>query len=243
MSKSSKRAQEDLEPAVWIAHGYVMNGGVLHAIESLTPAELDRAIAGYRRFGLAAVADILATARQVPDSDKGKAEARLDKEYAKAIPDDGSLEAAIEHVDPLPDALSNRGLPTPTGTLVTEAIQEFIKWSRESRDLTAVPGKARQQHRAADQVVKAVRKLLARWDEGGHTAFLELLKHEDDVVRASAAGFLSESDPDLAIPVLKSIEDGPPSRGKLITFGLLWVLEHPAKDPFRPLTRLRETAT
>ena len=220
-----------------------MNGGVLHAAESLEPDELDRAIAGYRRYGLAAVADMLAAARQLPESDKEEAELRLDKEYAEAIPDDGSLEAAIERVDPLPDARSDQGMPRAMGTPVTDAIQEFIEWSKQSRDLTTVPGKSRQQHRAADRTERAVRKLLAHWDEGGHTAFLELLKHGDDVVRASAAAFLCESDPDLAIPVLKAIDDGPPSHGKLVTFGVLWVLKHPNKEPFRPLTRLRETAT
>lgn len=219
-----------------------MNGGVLHAVESLAPVELERAIAGYRRFGLEAVADMLAAARQLPESDKEEAELRLDKEYAKAIPDDGSLEAAIERVDPLLEASSDQGTPRAMGTPVTDAIQEFIESSRQSRDLTTVPGKSRQQHRAADRTERAVRKLLAHWDEGGHTAFLELLKHGDDVVSASAAAFLCESDPDLAIPVLKAIDDGPPSRGKLVTFGVLWVLEHPTKDPVRPLTRLRETA-
>jgi len=240
---SSKKKPEDLESVVWIAHGYVMNGGVLHAVESLAPDEFDRAVAGYRRFGLAAVADMLAAAQQLQESDKEEAEVRLDKEYAEAIPDDRSLEAAIERVDPLLDGSSDRGVPRPMGTPVTDAVQEFIEWSRQSRDLTAVPGKSRQQHRAADRTEGAVRKLLAHWDEGGHTAFLELLKHQDDVVRASAAAFLCETDPDLAIPVLKAIDDGPPSRGKLVTFGVLWVLEHPNKEPFRPLTRLRETAT
>lgn len=34
--------------AVWIAQGLVMNGGVLHCVESLSKRELRAAIAGYR---------------------------------------------------------------------------------------------------------------------------------------------------------------------------------------------------
>lgn len=244
MNKPSERQPEELESAVWVAHGYVMNGGILHAAESLAPEELERAIAGYGRFGLAAAADLLAAARQLPESEKENAEARLDEEYAAAVPSEAFLEAAIERADPLPDSvLTESGTVSTRTEPVADAIQEFIEWSRQSRDLTAVPGKTRQQHRAAERTEKAVRKLLASWDEGGHSAFLGLLKHEDDVVRASAAGFLCESDPELAIPILRAIDDGPPSRGKLITFGILWVLDHPGKEPFRPLTRLREMAT
>ena len=41
------------------AHGMVMNGGVHHALEVLTPDELKAAIAGFRYFSLGAVADLL----------------------------------------------------------------------------------------------------------------------------------------------------------------------------------------
>jgi hypothetical protein len=44
-----------------LAHGYVMNGGVLHAIAGLSPDTLRAACAGYRYFGFDSVADLLAT--------------------------------------------------------------------------------------------------------------------------------------------------------------------------------------
>jgi hypothetical protein len=50
--------------AVLLAHGCVMNGGVLHAVEEcLDQAQLDAAMSGYTYFGLAAVAEILSRAK------------------------------------------------------------------------------------------------------------------------------------------------------------------------------------
>jgi hypothetical protein len=42
-----------------VAHGWAINGGVLHAVEDLEPHELDAALVGYRYFGLSAAADLL----------------------------------------------------------------------------------------------------------------------------------------------------------------------------------------
>jgi hypothetical protein len=64
-----------------------MNGGVVHAIEALEPTELADAIAGFRYFGLPAVAEILA---ESPD-DSEETEERLDSAYAEEVPDDSTL--------------------------------------------------------------------------------------------------------------------------------------------------------
>jgi hypothetical protein len=47
------------------AHGLVMNGGVLHAVEILTPTELSDAESGYRFYGLDGVASLLSRARKL----------------------------------------------------------------------------------------------------------------------------------------------------------------------------------
>ncbi|MEM8548203.1 MAG: hypothetical protein AAGF46_08585 [Pseudomonadota bacterium] len=50
----------DLAPAAMLlAHGLIMNGGVHHAVECLTPEETANAIEGFRYFGLSAIGDIL----------------------------------------------------------------------------------------------------------------------------------------------------------------------------------------
>ncbi len=80
------------------AHGLVMNGGVLHAVELLTSDELSDARDGYRFFGLSEVASLLANAKTLFDADDGldKHESRLDREYWKSVPDDSSLVKRFE---------------------------------------------------------------------------------------------------------------------------------------------------
>lgn len=87
------------------AHGLVMNGGVLHATECLSPSELSDAQAGYRFFGLDAVADFLARARLLSDvdvesdwtdEDLETQESSLDAEYYDLIPDDSFLVERFE---------------------------------------------------------------------------------------------------------------------------------------------------
>jgi len=215
-----------------------MNGGVLHAVEVLQPTELDTAIAGYRRFGFSGAAAVLSLAKALSDSDKDAEEARLDRDYATAVPDDASLDAAMDRVDPLPKAD-----PFPadgTADTIAAAIEEFIEQSKLAQQLSGMPGKSRQQHRAHDRYESAVRKLLGVWDAGGHEAFLALLDESDDVVRASAAAYLCESDPQKAIGVLEAIDNGPPSPAGTIAFGVLFALK---RGQYRPLTRLREIGT
>jgi hypothetical protein len=87
------------------AHGLVMNGGVLHTVECLTPDELSRAQAGYFFYGLEAVASLLTRARRIFEAgdDLGSHEAQLDGEYSKLIPSDSSLVERFEkHLDSAP---------------------------------------------------------------------------------------------------------------------------------------------
>jgi hypothetical protein len=74
-------------------HGLAMNGGVLHAVESLSAAELAEAESGYRFFSLGAVADLLARARKIVEADQDleSYELQLDQDYAALIPDDSAL--------------------------------------------------------------------------------------------------------------------------------------------------------
>lgn len=75
------------------AHGLAMNGGVLHAVECLTPEELSNAEAGFRFFGFDAIAALLSRARRIFDAgeDLENHEPQLDREYAHIIPSDSLL--------------------------------------------------------------------------------------------------------------------------------------------------------
>lgn len=81
------------------AHGLTMNGGVLHAVECLTGAQLAAATAAYRFFGLDLVAELLLDARRVFEMNVGleDAESKLDSRYAELIPDDSLLEERFEN--------------------------------------------------------------------------------------------------------------------------------------------------
>ena len=69
------------------AHGLIMNGGVLHAIEALSQEERAAAIAGYRYFGLLAAAQILSQHHEGTDA----AEHAANSTYALAVRDDDVL--------------------------------------------------------------------------------------------------------------------------------------------------------
>jgi hypothetical protein len=84
-----------------LAHSLAMNGGVLHAVESLTthePDEFIRARDGYVFFGFEAIAKLLDSAKAVLDSgaDLEEAELRLDAAYGSAIPSDEQIVTAFE---------------------------------------------------------------------------------------------------------------------------------------------------
>ena len=75
------------------AHGLIMNGGVLHAIDCLSAGELRDAEAGYSYFGLEAVTSVLSRARAHFEggSDLRTHESQLDAQYIALIPSDSLL--------------------------------------------------------------------------------------------------------------------------------------------------------
>ncbi|MEJ0049084.1 MAG: hypothetical protein WDN04_25455 [Rhodospirillales bacterium] len=97
-----------------------MNGGVLHALECLTPQELEAAISGYRFFGFDNVGDLLIEARlatETSDEDElDLLEAKLDNLYGDLIPTDSTLDDRFE--------VHFRGNPTHFAPLVHESVPE-----------------------------------------------------------------------------------------------------------------------
>ena len=84
-----------------VLHGLAMNGGVLHAVECLTPGELYDSKAGYQFYRLDDVACLLSHARTLLETDDNLEfhESQLDRQYADIIPDDASLfERFREHL-------------------------------------------------------------------------------------------------------------------------------------------------
>jgi hypothetical protein len=211
-----------------------MNGGLLHCAEALSKRELRAAIAGYRFFGLPAVAGALEQAVKVPPEDAGHMEPILDALYNRAIPNDAFLDAQISKGFP-PD------VPPPSAALVGQqaidaAIELFIDASSSADRLSTVPGRTRDQHRAHDRVEAAIRDLLRHWLAGGHEALLGLLRHPDGAVRSAAATYLAFGDPQVAIPVLEEL-NGARSPGSMNAFGTLFAIEHGRFAD--PLERLR----
>lgn len=86
---AAPRAGDAALSALLIAHGYVMNGGVVHALEGLDADELARAIEGYRFFGLASAAQVLEQAIKSPRNEE--TEHRLNAAYAEVIPNDDAI--------------------------------------------------------------------------------------------------------------------------------------------------------
>jgi hypothetical protein len=92
-----------------MAHGMVMNGGVVHCHESLEPHAIDDAIAGFRWFGLGEVADLLtSTAEGHPAGGLDEAASlAADDSYNSLIPTDGVVEAAFrQRLQVAPEAFS-----------------------------------------------------------------------------------------------------------------------------------------
>lgn len=83
--------------AVLLAHGSIMNGGVLNFVEEYDVTEVDAAVAGYRWLGIDPIAELLVEVREKVarvggPKHPGKLERRSDKAYAKVIDDDSDLE-------------------------------------------------------------------------------------------------------------------------------------------------------
>jgi hypothetical protein len=84
--------------ALLLAHGLVMNGGVVHAVGVLDEDQLRAACAGYSYFGFSEVANPLDLARQsvTSEDEVESTEMEFDSEYARRVSDDGTLIAAFE---------------------------------------------------------------------------------------------------------------------------------------------------
>ncbi len=67
-----------------------MNGGVLHAVECLTPKVLSDAMSGYRYYGLDVIVSLLIRARLIleTDEDLGSHESPLGRSYMSIVQSD-----------------------------------------------------------------------------------------------------------------------------------------------------------
>lgn len=84
--------------SVLAVHSMAMSGGLLNAVEELSPEQLDAAEAGFRWLRLGAAADVLAMVRRevqtgaLDDEDRAEAlETRADTDYALVIPTDQTI--------------------------------------------------------------------------------------------------------------------------------------------------------
>jgi len=85
-------------------HNAAMGGGVLDAVESLEPAELDAAAAAYEWLGLRDVVALISEVRSqiadgaLEDDDRAdELEASSDDRYDASLPTDADLEAAFRN--------------------------------------------------------------------------------------------------------------------------------------------------
>lgn len=191
-----------------------MNGGVLHAVEALKAPELDTAIAGYQHFGLARAASVLSLARTLGDSDKDAAEAHLDREYAAAVPDDASLEAAMDRFDPPPESRAK---------VEDESDEALIKTYRIAASVhgrASASGDSRAANRAHKRLALAYRTLRAR-GPGSQAKLLSLIRDRDVGVRAWVAAHALEFSPAAGEPVLVDLAAQP----GLVGFGAKMTLQ------------------
>ena len=95
---ATPRAGDLALSALLLFHGLAMNGGVLHAVDCLSSAQLTDSQAGYRFFGFPSTAELLEKAHHgsTDEHDLDGIEAALDQEYWSHIPDDSTLVARFE---------------------------------------------------------------------------------------------------------------------------------------------------
>jgi hypothetical protein len=87
-------------------HSLAMNGGLLHSVENHSHDQIERAIAGYRHFGLddaAAVVESVARRAEslhlgADDDAAERLEVDADESYAAVVPDDSTLAASFEQL-------------------------------------------------------------------------------------------------------------------------------------------------
>jgi len=77
--------------ALLLAHGLIMNGGVVHALQALSQSQLAAAIAGFNYFGLTAASQLL----EQPPDDTEETEELLNALYWQVVPNDETLAHAF----------------------------------------------------------------------------------------------------------------------------------------------------
>jgi len=95
---NSPRPGDRALASLLLLHGLVMNGGVQHALECLTPEEISAAIAGYIYIGFNEVAEFLRGCADDPilSTWDDMTEIAANNRYAQLVPDDSSLVANFE---------------------------------------------------------------------------------------------------------------------------------------------------
>ena len=95
---ANPRAGDSALSALLLFHSVAMNGGVLHAIESLSPDKLAAAQLGYNYFGVAGITALICSAQEViyQEQDLDDLEQKLDQDYWALVPDDGALVKSFE---------------------------------------------------------------------------------------------------------------------------------------------------
>ena len=82
---SATRQGDKALASLLVFHSAAMNGGVFHAIELITAAELSAAMDGYKLFGLESVLDIVTDAKRILNSGNeneiDSKEPQIDKEF------------------------------------------------------------------------------------------------------------------------------------------------------------------
>lgn len=90
---SEPREGDTALAALLYLHGMVMNGGIDHAVEVLSPEEYTSALNGYRYFGFEQVAKVLESASVVTTESQIE---HLNKQYGEAVPNDSALMNAFQ---------------------------------------------------------------------------------------------------------------------------------------------------
>lgn len=93
----SPRAGDSALSALLLFHGTAMNGGVLHAVECLSPNDLAAAQSGYNYFGISGIAARIGFAQaKIPcGQDLDDLESGLDQDYSTVVVDDETLVKAF----------------------------------------------------------------------------------------------------------------------------------------------------
>ena len=178
--------------ALMYAHGLVMNGGVLHAVEIMEDTELADAMSAYKFYSLTAVADLLSRAKTQLRSltHIGRHEASLDAEYKTWIPSDARLSQLVDQHRA--DKASDFAPVLPDAPEVLMDIDIIVNRFREAAIAKASCDVTRD-HELHRIMKEAFAQLRSKGLEG-RAAFRGLLGDESpEVVCWVAAQFLYES--------------------------------------------------